>query len=91
MIPIMKFPTTKARAMVDTPVTLRATGLPHGWIASFCGDGICAPQTITLHTAASGLKTYEFQLIPPGLEPAPAPARVAVISADGAHADVPRR
>jgi len=85
--------TLKYRLIVAAPasrsVTLRTTGLPRGWIASFCGDGICAPQTITLHTPASGLKTYEFQLVPPG--PGRAPARVAVVSADGAHADVPRR
>jgi thiol-disulfide isomerase/thioredoxin len=85
--------TLKYRLIVAAPanreVTLRATGLPRGWIASFCGDGICAPTQITLHTAASGVKTYEFQLIPPA--PAAAPSGVAVVSADGAHADVPRR
>ncbi len=85
--------TLKYRLIVAAPanrtVTLRATGLPHGWIGSFCGDGMCAPQTISLHTAASGLKTYEFQLVPPG--PGPTPQRVAVVSTDGARADVPRR
>jgi thiol-disulfide isomerase/thioredoxin len=85
--------TLKYRLIVAAPasrrVTLRATGLPPGWIASFCGDGLCAPQTISLHTAASGLKTYEFQLVPPG--PGPTPQRVAVVSTDGARADVPRR
>jgi tetratricopeptide (TPR) repeat protein len=84
--------TLKYRLIVAAPasraVTLRATGLPRGWIASFCGDGICAPQTISLHTAASGLKTYEFQLVPPG--PGPTPQRVAIVSVDGARADVPR-
>ena len=82
--------TQKFRLLVVAPpdrdVTLRATGLRPHWIASFCGDGICAPQKITLRTAPSGVKTYEFQLVPPVA--GAASGRVSVVSADGTTAAV---
>lgn len=83
--------TLKYRLIVAAPasreITLRATGLRPRWIASFCGDGICSPQKITLHTTPAGVKTYEFQLVPPVAGALPG-AGVTVVSADGAIARV---
>lgn len=44
-------------------VTLRATSLAKGWIASFCSDRVCAPLRTTVMIPASGVKVLEFQLI----------------------------
>ena len=52
-------------APADTNVTLHATGLRPDWIASFCTDGLCSPQAVRFALPASGVKTYEFQLVPP--------------------------
>lgn len=44
-------------------VTLRATNLAKGWIASFCSDRVCAPLRTVVTIPASGVKVVEFQLI----------------------------
>jgi hypothetical protein len=52
-------------AAADAAVTLRAGGLRRDWVASFCADGLCSPQRVSFHAPPSGVKTYEFQLVPP--------------------------
>jgi thiol-disulfide isomerase/thioredoxin len=52
-------------AAADAPVSLRAAGLTRAWVASFCADGLCSPERVSFHAPASGVKTYEFQLVPP--------------------------
>jgi thiol-disulfide isomerase/thioredoxin/tetratricopeptide (TPR) repeat protein len=66
----------------DTPVTLRARGLRPDWVASFCADGLCSPQSVSFRAPASGVKTYEFQLVPPVA--GARPGRIT-ISADGGN------
>lgn len=68
-------------------VTLHATGLGPHWIASFCADGLCAPQQVSFRAPASGVKTYEFQLVPPSN--GARPGAVGIASADGASARLP--
>jgi thiol-disulfide isomerase/thioredoxin len=75
-------------APANTPVTLRATGLRPDWVASFCTDGLCSPQTVSFASPASGVKTYEFQLIPP--QTGAKPGNVAVAVAGGASVSVPQ-
>jgi hypothetical protein len=74
-------------APAKTPVTLRATGLRPAWIASFCTDGLCSPQTVTFTSPPSGVTTYEFQLIPP--KTGAQPGNVAVAVAGGASVPLP--
>jgi peroxiredoxin len=62
-------------------VTLRASGLPKTWVASFCSDKVCAPMRVALAIPSSGVKIVEFQLIPPGAKQS-AP-RVRVTGSDG--------
>ena len=83
--------TLKYRLIVVAPanagVTLRATGLRPDWIASFCTDGLCSPQTVTFATPATGIKTYELQLVPPrGGEQ---PGNVTIAVAGGTRVAVP--
>lgn len=52
-------------APADKAVTLEARGLPPKWVASFCADGLCSPHTVSFASPSSGVKTYEFQLVPP--------------------------
>lgn len=47
------------------PITLTAQGLRAGWVASFCADGLCSPRTVSFVSPSAGVKTYEFQLVPP--------------------------
>jgi hypothetical protein len=74
-------------APAHTPVTLRAVGLRPEWVASFCTDGLCAPQTVSFASPASGVKTYEFQLIPP--QTGDQPGKIAIAVAGGATVPVP--
>ncbi len=74
-------------APARTPVTLRATGLRPQWVASFCTDGLCSPQTVSFASPASGVTTYEFQLIPP--QAGAKPGKVAVAVAGGTSVSVP--
>ena len=65
-------------------VDLHAVGLPKGWVASFCADRLCSPNKVSVVLPESGVKTYEFQLVPPG--GSRKPGAVAIASADGAIA-----
>ena len=60
--------TVKYRLVVaarpGTNVMLRATGLSPGWIASFCTDRLCSPMQRAVTLPDSGVKIFEFQLIP---------------------------
>ena len=62
-------------------VTLRASGVPKSWVASFCSDKVCAPTRVALAIPQSGVKIVEFQLVPPGPK-ADAP-KVRVTGNDG--------
>jgi len=64
-------------------VALTAKGLKPGWIASFCADGLCSPGGVKLTLPGIGVKTYEFQLVPP--KDGDAPGAVTVL-ADGGNA-----
>jgi thiol-disulfide isomerase/thioredoxin len=61
-------------------VALAAKGLKPGWVASFCADGLCSPGGVKATLPGIGVKTYEFQLVPP--ENGAAPGDVSV-TADG--------
>jgi hypothetical protein len=63
-------------------VALRASGLPAGWIASFCTDKFCSPFSYTLQLDSRGRGFIEFQALRTD-ESAPSHVRV-VVSADGA-------
>jgi len=82
--------TYKYRLIVAAPanksVRLSAKGVRPGWVASFCADGLCSPRTVSFVTPASGVKTYEFQLVPPS--DGAAPGKVLVL-AGGVQAEVP--
>jgi hypothetical protein len=52
-------------APADSEVTLRVIGLRPPWVAAFCASGLCSAQRVTFTAPASGVKTYEFQLVPP--------------------------
>ena len=67
-------------------VDLRALGLPKGWIASFCANGLCSPMHVSFELPESGVKTYEFQLVPRGSQRTPGAVRIA--SADGTTASL---
>jgi len=71
----------------DAPVTLHASRLPREWVASFCADGLCSPQQVSFHTPPSGVKTYEFQLVPPA--PGARPGIVTISAAGGTTVTVP--
>jgi thiol-disulfide isomerase/thioredoxin/tetratricopeptide (TPR) repeat protein len=74
-------------APAGSPVTLRARGLRAKWVASFCADGLCSPQTVSFTSPESGVKTYEFQLVPP--RPGAAPGPVSIVAAGGVDVPVP--
>jgi hypothetical protein len=62
-------------------------GLAKTWVASFCADGLCSPQTVTFNVPSAGVKTYEFQLVPP--HAGATPGNVAVSVDGGAVVPVP--
>ena len=67
-------------------VRLQATGLPNGWVASFCTQTFCSPYHYTLKLDAKGRGEIEFQAI--RLEPKTAKrARLLVIANGGARAE----
>jgi cytochrome c biogenesis protein CcmG/thiol:disulfide interchange protein DsbE len=68
------------------PVTLTTRGLKPGWVASFCAAGLCSPRTVSYVSPEAGVKTYEFQLVPPDAHAAA--GHVSVI-AGSAEAEVP--
>jgi thiol-disulfide isomerase/thioredoxin len=67
-------------------VALHAADLPAHWIASFCGDGQCAPFRTVLTLPASGVKVLEFQLIPQTAKRGA--ANVRVLGPGGAQASI---
>jgi cytochrome c biogenesis protein CcmG, thiol:disulfide interchange protein DsbE len=71
----------------EAAVTLHAAGLARDWVASFCADGLCSPQQVSFHAPASGVKTYEFQLVPP--ETGAHPGTVTISAAGGNTVTVP--
>jgi len=44
-------------------VNLRASGLPEGWVASFCTQRICSPFLYTMQLDNRGSGVIEFQAI----------------------------
>ena len=74
-------------AAPSSQVTLRASGLPKGWVASFCSDRLCRPFTATLQVPAVGVKIVEFQIVP-GSAPAPASVRIDALAAGKTVASV---
>jgi peroxiredoxin len=67
-------------------VSLVASDVPKGWVASFCSDRVCAPFKVKVAIPESGVKVVEFQLVPPTGKP-PAP-KVRVTGSDGDHESV---
>jgi len=74
-------------APADATVTLHAQGLRPDWVASFCADGLCSPQTVSFKSPAAGVKTYEFQLVPP--RDGDQPGHVAIAVGGAAPVPVP--
>ncbi|MGD0473061.1 MAG: redoxin domain-containing protein [Candidatus Velthaea sp.] len=74
-------------APADRPVTLQARGLRPHWVASFCADGLCSPQTVSFTAPPGGVKTFEFQLVPPN--EGEQPGNVAIAVGGGASVAVP--
>lgn len=68
-------------------VALRASGVPKGWVASFCSDRVCAPFRVSVAIPPSGVKVIEFQLVPPSAKAAPG-GKVRVIELDGSHSSI---
>jgi len=62
-------------------VQLSASGLPDGWVASFCTPHICAPFHYTLQLGRRGSGTIEFQAIRVD-DGAPSRVRVVVSAPD---------
>jgi cytochrome c biogenesis protein CcmG/thiol:disulfide interchange protein DsbE len=83
--------TYKYRLIVVAPanhnVTLATRGVRPGWVASFCADGLCSPKTVSFMVPPSGVKTYEFQLVPPTV--GADPGRVAVGATSAKWAAIP--
>ncbi len=71
------------------PVTLTAENLAPGWVASFCADRLCSPGKVTFTPPESGVKTYEFQLVPP--TPGAKPGNNITVASNGVTATVPAR
>ncbi len=63
-------------------VTLKASDVPKGWVASFCSDLVCSPFTMALEIPPSGVKIVEMQLVPPDAKDAAPKVRVTS-SGDG--------
>jgi peroxiredoxin/tetratricopeptide (TPR) repeat protein len=74
-------------APAGATVTLGTKGLKRDWIASFCQDRLCSPNAVTFTMPADGVKTYEFQLVPPG--PGLKPGRVSIGAADSNWVSTP--
>jgi peroxiredoxin len=64
-------------------VALHTTGVPKGWVASFCSDRVCSPFQVSVAIPQSGVKVIEFQLVPPNA--AAKVGKVRVIGSDGVH------
>jgi len=70
------------RGPAHARVNLDATGLPKGWIASFCTPHVCAPFHYALQLDGKGTGTLEFQAVRVD-DNAPARARVTVTANNG--------
>ncbi len=68
-------------------VALSAKGVKDGWVASFCADGLCSPGGVKATLPGIGVKTYEFQLVPP--KNGDAPGKVSVLADGASEASVP--
>ena len=64
-------------------VALQASGLPQGWIASFCTPELCSPDRYVLQLDGRGSGSVEFQAIRID-DSAPKRAHVVVRADDGA-------
>ena len=64
-------------------VALTTSGVPKGWVASFCSDKVCAPFRTSVELPDSGVKIVEFQLVPP--QGSPGAPKVRVTGSDGGH------
>jgi|SRR5579884_193002 len=51
------------RGSAKQSVDLHASGLPNGWVASFCTPAFCAPFEYTMQLDTRGSGTIEFQAI----------------------------
>jgi len=71
----------------EASVSLRADGLAPDWVASFCADGLCSPHEVSFKAPPTGVKTYEFQLVPPA--PGAHPGTVTISAAGGNTVTVP--
>lgn len=70
------------RGPADDRINLRAAGLPHGWVASFCTETECSPFRYRMELNDRGTGVIEFQAIRTD-DAAPAHTRI-VISTSGA-------
>ena len=77
-----------AVAPAGSAVSLDTKGLKPGWVASFCQDRICSPNRVAFTMPPDGVKTYEFQLIPPG--PGAAPGRILIGANDANWVSTPQ-
>ena len=75
-----------ATGPIGKPMTLRASGLPKGWVASFCTDRVCAPNRVSFTVPSSGVKVIEFQVVPDGPKPAHGPTVTIDATAGASHA-----
>jgi hypothetical protein len=51
------------RGAASERVHLRATGLPNGWVASFCTQHICLPYHYSMQLDRRGYGAIEFQAV----------------------------
>jgi hypothetical protein len=71
------------RGPAEHRVQLRVTGLPEGWVGSFCTSKICSPFQYNLSLDDRGTGVIEFQAI---RTDGSAPAHVrAIITTNGAQ------
>jgi hypothetical protein len=66
---------------------LRVSGLPAGWVASFCTHSICSPMRYTMHLDSHGAGVIEFQVVRLD-QTARRHARVTITSDDGGKASI---
>jgi len=69
-------------------IALTATGLPKGWVGSFCSDRLCSPFATTIAVPASGIKLIEFQVVPPDASRRTVHVRIHAASGGKSLADV---
>jgi len=71
-----------AVAPAGTAVNLETKGLQPNWIASFCQDRLCSPNKVSFTMPPEGVKTYEFQLVPPSAGASPGSVSVGAPGAN---------